>query len=728
MKRVAAGIALLLVAALCPQSIHTQEREDRTLLTWGEMRSIINEASGERAMHHVLELVPYPRVRELSEYESKFRESLVMERFAREYGFSNVEVETFPGGSIWHASQAELWMTQPELRKLYDIYDVVVSVCSGSESGDVTADVVDVGIGGRPEDYAGKDVKGRIVLGSAPAGILQRLAVFEREAAGVLSSNQIHPETSPDQILSQGIASSGPQGKQPGFGWSIAPRVAREITRQLGEGNKVTLRSVITSQRFPGRMEVVHAEIPGDGSSQQEIAISAHLYEGYIKQGANDDNSGCAATLEMGRAYLKLVQEAKLPRPRRTVHFLWVPEISGTVAWLRKHEDVRKQLTADLNFDMEGLGLRLGYSQWIMHRTPDTFPTYLNDVGASVLEFVGNTNRERVRYRNKGYNFTLPVVAPNGSWDPFYYVIDKHYGASDHVIYLNEGIPSLMFITWPDPYYHSSQDTPDKLDSTQFKRAAVVGTACMSVLASAGDQMAARVTAEALSRGTARMGEAERKGLGYIADAPDAGSLADAYKEARTAILHQARIEKGVVRSAAVLYDNPAESEKQLATFDALIDQRAAALVNEAKAAYLLGAGQMKTPAVEPAMTESEQLAARTVVERAGSQGGAGGTGGFRGGQGMDRFPPEERAALQAARAKVPSHMLAELNVLLGRRMTVLEIRDFLSGEFEPLALTDLMTYLKAQEKMGSVRLTEKPEEMKAVVPAPRQAKPRKKN
>ena len=32
------------------------------------MRAIINEASGERAMHHVLELVPYPRIRPTSEY------------------------------------------------------------------------------------------------------------------------------------------------------------------------------------------------------------------------------------------------------------------------------------------------------------------------------------------------------------------------------------------------------------------------------------------------------------------------------------------------------------------------------------------------------------------------------------------------------------------------------------------------------------------------------------
>ena len=53
--------------------------------------------------------------------------------------------------------------------------------------------------------------------------------------------------------------------------------------------------------------------------------------------------------------------------------------------------------------------------------------------------------------------------------------------------------------------------------------------------------------------------------------------------------------------------------------------------------------------------------------------------------------------------------MTAELNILLGRKMTVLEIRDFLSGEFEPLPLDDLMAWLRAQEKIGAVKISQRP-------------------
>jgi len=94
-------------------------------------------------------------------------------------------------------------------------------------------------------------------------------------------------------------------------------------------------------------------------------------------------------------------------------------------------------------------------------------------------------------------------------------------------------------------------------------------------------------------------------------------------------------------------------------------------------------------------MTDAEKEAAALIPERAGGGGrGPGGGGGGRGG---------------GIASRVPQHMTAELNILLGKKKSVLEIRDFLSGEFEPLPLADLMDYFRAQEKLGSVKLTNMP-------------------
>jgi hypothetical protein len=382
-----------------------------------------------------------------------------------------------------------------------------------------------------------------------------------------------------------------------------------------------------------------------------------------------------------------------------------VPEISGTNAWLNAHPDIEKRLIADLNFDMEGIRLSQSRSYWILQRTPDTFPSFLNDIGQSLMEFVSDVTRERVRYRANGYVPSLPVQAPTGSDDAFYIKIDKHYGSSDHVTYMQHGVPSVMFITWPDNWYHSSQDTPDKQDPTQYKRAAVVAVGAATVLATGGDDIAARVLSENLARGAERMGDSHRKGLAYLADVADGAALPMAYKEATIAIRHQANVEKSVVRSARVLFENPADGEKKVQAFEPLVDRRAAALLDEARAAYALQASQRRAAVTEPATSTDERDASSLVVEcvhgssfsgcnaAPGSGGGrGGGGGGGRGGQATG----------------LPQHMNAEATILLGQKKTALEIRDFLAGEFEPVPLADVMRYLRGREQAGVIRLVRK--------------------
>jgi aminopeptidase YwaD len=326
-----------------------QEREDRTLLSQSQMTAIINEASGERAMHHVLELVGYQRVRPPVEYEGNFRESEVMARFAREYGYSGVTIEKFgqtnaagQPATAWQPTQGELWMTTPRLTKLFDIHDIALSLASLNANGDISGELIDGGQG-RAQDLDGKDLTGKFVLSSGSPGTVYGQAI-PRGAIGVIGVSAIGLQRASDYPTQ--IVSSNVNATQPGtVAWSVPPVAQRELAAALVRG-KVTIRSVVKSVQVPSHSEYVVATIPGDGSTTQEVAISAHLYEGVIKQGANDDNSGCALTLEIGRTYLKLVNEGKLPRPKRTINFIWVPEISGTRAFLDKYRPRRRRSSA----------------------------------------------------------------------------------------------------------------------------------------------------------------------------------------------------------------------------------------------------------------------------------------------------------------------------------------------------------------------------------------------
>jgi len=115
------------------------------------------------------------------------------------------------------------------------------------------------------------------------------------------------------------------------------------------------------------------------------------------------------------------------------------------------------------------------------------------------------------------------------------------------------------------------------------------------------------------------------------------------------------------------------------------------------KAAYQLQAMQRGVPAQEPVMTAQEREAGNLVVESVGGGRGGGGRGGAGGGRGGGNAGPA-----------VPQEMNAELAILLGQHRTALEIRDFLSGEFTPLPLADLMAVLHARETAGTLKLVPK--------------------
>jgi hypothetical protein len=66
------------------------------------------------------------------------------------------------------------------------------------------------------------------------------------------------------------------------------------------------------------------------------------------------------------------------------------------------------------------------------------------------------------------------------------------------------------------------------------------------------------------------------------------------------------------------------------------------------------------------------------------------------------------RAIINEASGERAMHHLLEFRILLGMKKTPLEVRDFLSGEFEPVPLRDVMAVLKAREASGQIKLIPK--------------------
>ncbi len=339
-----------------------------TLCPASLLRAIADEVSGTEALAHVLEVTPYERNRPSSEYGTgTYREAAYMAAKAREYGFSDVTIERFPQEQLqWDGEAAELWVEEP-VRKLITRYrEVTATLVPGSTSADVTAELVYVGPGDSESHYAGADVKGKIVLASGPVRVVHDLAVRKFGAAGVASFHNAagSPVERPDQIAWGRLTPVPVDAEEPGagpttaFGFALSHRMGMELLGLLDKHPKVIVRAKVKATEYPVDLQVVVATIRGDGSIREsektEVVFCGHLFEGIAKQGANDNAAGPAVQLELGRAWINLINDGVLPRPKRTIRFLWLPEFTGTRAYLERYPEVVKRSLAAVNFDMVG--------------------------------------------------------------------------------------------------------------------------------------------------------------------------------------------------------------------------------------------------------------------------------------------------------------------------------------------------------------------------------------
>src|SRR5437667_3896621 len=391
-----------------------------------------------------------------------------------------------------------------------------IVLAEDSESADVTTDLVDAGEGMKESDYAGKDVKGKIVLVSAQPGAVQDLAVGKFGAVGMVSyaQNQKTAWWGEDENLSRwGHLETFSANKT--FAFMVSLKTARGMKERLARGEKIRLHAVVKAGQHAGNYEVVTATIPGADAKlkEEEIAFSCHL--DHQRPGANDNASGCVTILELARTMQKLISEGKLARPARTIRFIFPPEIEGTMALLtspprtyKMELDTKrsfdgsvplpqsgggsltqtgpalaKRVKAVIHMDMVGGGPE---TKAVFHvtRGPMSLPSFVHDVAWAFAEFV---NEESYKFAATG-EAQYPFVAPEGGKEPLRAEYSAYTMGSDHDVYQDSsfGIPAIYLNDWPDRYIHTNFDTAANIDPTKLKRAAFIGAASGYFLAMFG--------------------------------------------------------------------------------------------------------------------------------------------------------------------------------------------------------------------------------------------------
>jgi aminopeptidase YwaD len=457
------------------------------LLPEKDVAAMAQELSGESAKRNLEGIARNHRQRGSRGFHAAAE--LVAER-ARAYGLSDVSILQFPAdGKIfygtqrsrlaWDADFAELW----EMRKDGDTWNpavlmgsyeaMPVALAEDSESADVTADLVDVGNGTAESDYAGKDVRGKIVLAGAQPGGVQELAVEKFGAAGIISYAQNQRTAwwgENENLVRWGHLESFPKTKT--FGFMVSLKTARTLRERLARGEQIHLHAVVRAGDHAANYEVVTATIPGADPKlkQEEIAFSCHL--DHQRPGANDNASGCVTILEVARTLQKLITEGKLARPARTIRFIWPPEIEGTTTLLNARPDLAQHIKAAIHMDMVGGG---PVTKAIFHvtRGPMSLPSFIHDVAEAFGDFANQQTEKLAKTGVAEY----PLVAPEGGKEPLLAEFASFSMGSDHDVY-QEGsfrIPAIYMNDWPDRYIHTNFDSAANIEPTKLKRAAFIG-------------------------------------------------------------------------------------------------------------------------------------------------------------------------------------------------------------------------------------------------------------
>jgi aminopeptidase YwaD len=346
------------------------------------------------------------------------------------------------------------------------------------------------------------------------------------------------------------------------------------------------------------------------------------------------------------------------PAPRRTIRLLWLPEMSGSQAWLVSHPELARRLRAGVHLDMVGGRPEVTHATLHLSRTAASQPHVVNEIAAA---WAADVARASTQLAERGTGDGL--VWPGGSRDALVTDLRPLELGSDHQIFAAFGVPMVYFHDWPDVTIHTNKDVPENLDATKLGRVAYMTAGIAWTLAALPDAEAARLPA------------LERVAIDRHLAATRHAALANGWSADDARLAERETTASGAesLASVAALWPTTAAEVQRLT-------------------ATLAG----------PSATAAGAAAARDarIPERTPATRGP-----------IDVYYYDHRAAVLGNAPRPPaaleqrSDVLAfeALNLVDGKR-TVSEIRDLLSGRYAPVPLAEVAEWLELLTRVGVVR------------------------
>ena len=554
----------------------------------------------------------------------------------KENGIENAEVLSYPATDEtrymhyklfqeWSIEEAELSIASPSwakrrINRFLDEPMFVIERCPPTPQGGVEAEVVVLEDGTHPEDYEGKDVKGKFVLSNAGPYLgtdidrLRELAVERHGAIGVVS------DMWPGRVtLSRDLGFCNilvhnrfwwMETWKKCLGFMLTPNQGEDLRKLIKEaerrGEKVKLKANVNSSFYDGTMDVATAVIPGAELPKKEVLLAAHTC--HSKQSANDNASGPAACLEVGRVLHRLIEKGILPEPKRSIRFLLMPEAAGNAAYLEQVGDERRNIIAALCVNMVGSDPMIVGTPMKISRTPMSMSSYTNTLAEKIIQYMA-----------KVYPAFWWTIVPRGmSGDQQWY--------NDPLI----GIP-MPHISHNDPYWHTNKDNMENISEEEMRKSSLYIATYAYFIANAGVREAVWLAGEVAAEAKKMLIEESGLKLAKILESADSKitegkeiaeeSLAKELHDLKEKLAFILEREIVAIRSVESLL-TLREAEDVSAYLDDLVEEVSMATEKEKQRiskvadAFAKSIGLSLVSPPERVLTEGEKRASKMVVER----------------------------------------------------------------------------------------------------------------
>ncbi|MFA6725041.1 MAG: DUF4910 domain-containing protein, partial [Lentisphaeria bacterium] len=252
-------------------------------------------------------------------------------------------------------------------------------------------------------------------------------------------------------------------------GFSVSPKIARQLREKLTENNApLPFKYLMKTRSYEGQNPALSAIIKGE--SERCFFVSAHAYEPH----ATNNLAGVASCLEMARTMTKLINDGTLPKPKYSIRFFHGMENFNLYAWGMQNPEKMKNALGGLSLDAFGrLEVEGKREKFVLRRSLNVHASAQHGLAAEILHLA---------CKDSGIDFELREESKNNED----LMQDPQFGPPWNLLYGSLWEEPLH--TYPRCYfYHSSNDSVDKLSPLALKTAGVFAASTAFYACNAGE-------------------------------------------------------------------------------------------------------------------------------------------------------------------------------------------------------------------------------------------------